>query len=54
MQRASDSNGALAGALAKAQTELVKSESSLTATIREEGPPVGRTDLPLCAAVERA
>jgi hypothetical protein len=38
MQRASESHGALAGALAKAQTELVNPEKSLTATIREEGP----------------
>jgi hypothetical protein len=38
MQRASESIGALAGALAKAQIELVNPEKSLVATIREEGP----------------
>jgi hypothetical protein len=38
MQRASDSIGAPAGALAKAQTELVNPEKSLVATIREDGP----------------
>jgi hypothetical protein len=37
MQRSSDAIGALAGALAKAQTELVNPEKSLTATIKEEG-----------------
>ncbi len=37
MQRASDSIGALAAALAKAQIELVNPEKSLVATIREEG-----------------
>jgi ERF superfamily len=37
MQRASETIGALAGALAKAQTELVNPEKSLVATIREEG-----------------
>ena len=36
-QRASDSIGALAAALAKAQIELVNPEKSLVATIREEG-----------------
>jgi ERF superfamily len=38
MQRASETIGALAGALAKAQIELVNPEKSPTATIREEGP----------------
>jgi hypothetical protein len=37
MQRASESIGALAAALAKAQIELVNPEKSLVATIREEG-----------------
>jgi ERF superfamily len=37
MQRASETIGALAGALAKAQTELVNPEKSLVATIGEEG-----------------
>jgi hypothetical protein len=36
-QRASDSIGALAAALAKAQIELINPEKSLVATIREEG-----------------
>jgi hypothetical protein len=38
MQRASETIGGLAGALAKAQTELVNPEKSLVATIREEDP----------------
>jgi ERF superfamily len=38
MRRASETIGALAGALAKAQSELVNPEKSLTATIWEEGP----------------
>ncbi len=37
MQRASESIGALAAALAKAQIELVNPEKSLVATIRDEG-----------------
>ena len=37
MQRASDSIGALAAALARAQTLLTNPEKSLVATIREEG-----------------
>jgi hypothetical protein len=37
MQRASESIGALAAALAKAQIQLVNPEKSLVATIREEG-----------------
>jgi hypothetical protein len=37
MQRTSESIGALAGALAKAQIELVNPDKSLVATIREEG-----------------
>jgi hypothetical protein len=35
---ASENLGALAGALAKAQTQLVNPEKSLVATIREDGP----------------
>ena len=54
MQRASETIGALAGALAKAQTELVNPEKSLVATIREEGPRGARTDLPLRATLKRA
>jgi hypothetical protein len=38
VQRASDTIGTLAGALAKAQTQLINPEKSLVATIREEGP----------------
>ena len=38
MQRASETIGALAGALAEAQTQLVNPEKSLVATIREDGP----------------
>jgi hypothetical protein len=38
MQRASETIGALAGALAKAQIDLVNPEKSLVATIREDGP----------------
>ena len=37
MQRASESIGALAAALAKAQIQLINPEKSLVATIREEG-----------------
>ncbi len=37
MQRASETIGALAAALAKAQIELINPEKSLVATIREEG-----------------
>src|SRR5271165_232538 len=37
MQRASESIGALAAALARAQIHLVNPEKSLVATIREEG-----------------
>jgi ERF superfamily protein len=38
VQRSSPSIGSLAGALAKAQAELVNPEKSLAATIRSEGP----------------
>src|SRR6516164_2654198 len=38
MQRCSDSIGAIAGALAKAQAELTNPEKSLTATIRSPFP----------------
>jgi hypothetical protein len=38
MQRSSETSGAIAGALAKAQTELQNSEKSLTATIRSPFP----------------
>ena len=38
MQRSSETIGAIAGALAKAQGELVNPEKSLVATIRSDGP----------------
>jgi ERF superfamily len=41
MQRSSESIGAIAGALAKAQTELTNPEKSLTATIRSPFPREG-------------
>jgi hypothetical protein len=41
MQRSSDSIGAIAGALAKAQAELTNPEKSLTATIRSPSPKEG-------------
>jgi hypothetical protein len=42
MQRSSESVGALASALAKAQAELVNPEKTLTATIRTAGPGEGQ------------
>jgi hypothetical protein len=41
MQRSSESIGAIAGALAKAQAELTNPEKSLTATIRSSSPKEG-------------
>src|SRR6516165_7883838 len=41
MQRSSESIGAIAGALAKAQAELTNPEKSLTATIRSPSPKEG-------------
>jgi hypothetical protein len=41
MQRSSESIGAIAGALAKAQAELTNPEKSLTATIRSQSPKEG-------------
>jgi len=41
MQRSSESIGAIAGALAKAQAELTNPEKSLTATIRSPSPREG-------------
>jgi hypothetical protein len=38
MQRSSESIGAIAGALAKAQSEIANPEKSLTATIRSPFP----------------
>ena len=54
MQRSSESIGAIAAALAKAQAELTNPEKSLTATIRSGWPGRRRTIIPLCPAVERA
>ena len=54
MQRSSESIGAIAAALAKAQSELTNPEKSLAATIRPDSPGARRTIVPLCAAVEWA
>ena len=54
MQRSSETIGAIAGALAKAQTELANPEKSLTATIRSPFPREGRPELPLRLALQRA
>jgi hypothetical protein len=53
MHRSSESIAALAGALAKAQTELTNPEKSLTATIRAESKRGGGPHVPLRPAVER-
>ena len=52
MQRSSESIGAIAAALAKAQGELTNPEKSLTATIRPDalGGPNGRSAMPRCRA----
>ena len=52
MHRCSESIGAIAAALAKAQGELTNPEKSLTASMRF--PPRGGPDLPLCLAGQRA
>jgi hypothetical protein len=49
-QRGSESIGALAAALAKAQIELINPEKSLVATIREEGRHGREQNLSLCTA----
>ena len=54
MQRSSETIGAIAAALAKAQGELTNPEKSLTATIRSPFPAGRRPDLPLCLALQRA
>ena len=54
MQRSSESIGAIAAALAKAQAEITNPEKSLTATIRSPVPARGRPDVSLCAALNRA
>ena len=54
MQRSSESIGAIAAALAKAQAEITNPEKSLTATIRSPYPARRRPDVPLRPAIERA
>ena len=54
MQRASESIGAIAAALAKAQAEIANPEKSLTATIRSPFPREGDQHVSLCAALNRA
>ena len=54
MQRSSETIGAIAGALAKAQIELANPEKSLTATIRSPVPARRRPELPLRVLVQRA
>ena len=53
MHRSSETIGAIAAALAKAQGELTNPEKSLTATIRSPFPREGGPDLPLCFAGQR-
>jgi hypothetical protein len=52
MQRCSETIGLIAGALAKAQTELANPEKSLTATIRSpsQGKVTAASATPLCPA----
>ena len=54
MQRSSESIGAIASALAKAQSELTNPEKSLVATIRSPFPEGERPDVSLCVALQRA
>ena len=53
MHRSSETIGAIAAALAKAQAELANPEKSLTATIRSPFPREARPDLPLRLARQR-
>ena len=53
MQRSSETIGAIAAALAKAQAELTNPEKALVATIRASNPRDQRSDLSLCGALER-
>ena len=48
MQRSSNKIGALAAALAKAQSEIANPEKSLTATIESPFPREGQRTLSLC------
>ena len=54
MQRSSETIGAIAAALAKAQAELTNPEKALIATIRAANPREQRSDLSLRRAIERA
>jgi hypothetical protein len=51
MQRSSETIGAIATALAKAQIELINPEKALIATIRS---PFPRPNLSVCVVIERA
>ena len=53
MHRSSETIGAIAAALAKAQGELTNPEKSLIATIRSPFPRESRPDLPLRLARQR-
>jgi hypothetical protein len=54
MQRGSETIGAIAGVLAKAQAEIANPEKSMTATIRSPFPEGSRSQFPLCLAIRRA
>ena len=54
MHRSSETIGAIAAALAKAQGELTNPEKSLIATIRSPFPREERPHLPLCLVGQRA
>ena len=51
MQRSSETIGAIAGALAKAQAELTNPAKSLTATIPALFPRETGQNVPLCAVI---
>ena len=53
MQRSSETIGAIAAALAKAQAELTNPEKSLVATIRASNPRDHGSDVSLRRALER-
>ena len=53
MQRSSETIGAIATALAKAQGELTNPEKSLTATIHSPFPREESPHVPICLARER-
>ena len=53
MQRSSETIGAIAAALAKAQAELTNPEKALVATIRASSSARSGSDVSLCGAVER-